>query len=95
MKRINVTVDEALLNEVKRATGERTSSGTINKALEEFARVNRLRKGLAELQKLGDDAFWPGYYESVGYEPPAAEKKRVSADERRAPRKAGSSRGTR
>lgn len=46
MKRITVTVDEDVLEDVRRATGERTFSATINKVLSAAARVNRLREGL-------------------------------------------------
>ena len=38
MKRTNVVLDEELLERARRVSGERTYSGTITKALEEFVR---------------------------------------------------------
>ena len=40
MKRTNVVLDEKLLEDARRATGEKTYSATITKALEEFDRAS-------------------------------------------------------
>lgn len=90
MKRTNVIVDEELLETARRVTGERTYSATITKALQEVVRVERLRHALdryqTEVSKGG--FFWPGYLEETrpnAYSTRA--KRRLSADEKRIPRK--------
>lgn len=85
MKRTNVILDEELLEEARRVTGERTYSATIQKALEEIVREKRLKELLDATWNLGDDIFWPGWLEEQGFKKPT--KQRRSADEKRAPRK--------
>lgn len=43
MKRTNLVLDEALLEEARQVLGERTYSETVNKALKEAVRVARVR----------------------------------------------------
>lgn len=88
---MNVIVDEELLEEARRASGEKTYSGTINKALAELARLERLDRGLRRLQEFGDDYFMPGYLEMLDAE---EANQRVAANERRVLKKAAR-RGTR
>ena len=49
MKRTNLVLDESLLNEALRLSGERTFSGAVNKALDDFVRRIKARRilGLA------------------------------------------------
>ena len=88
MKRTNVMVDEALLEEARRALGEKTYSGAIAKALEGVVRRQRLEQAVANVRG-GGDPFRRGYVEEAWPESAAVMKKslRASADERRAPRK--------
>jgi hypothetical protein len=67
MKRTNVVVDEELLENARRATGEKTYSGTIAAALEEVVRRDRLKKSLEAFQSEAakGDFFWPGYLEEI------------------------------
>lgn len=64
MKRTNVVLDEQVLEEALRLSGERTYSAVINKALAEMVRVMTLKRGIAALQS-GGDPFWPGYIEEI------------------------------
>lgn len=57
MKRMNVMVDEKLLEEAVRVAGERTYSATINRALGELVRVSKVREGLKGLSGSG---WWEG-----------------------------------
>ncbi|MEA2491619.1 MAG: hypothetical protein QOH21_3411 [Acidobacteriota bacterium] len=98
MKRITVTVDEALLEDAHRTTGEKTISATVNKALAEIGRGTRLRKALDKLAELAKSGpiFADGYLEQI--RPNAysvTDKKRSAAHERRAPRKKNRSRDSR
>lgn len=98
MKRITVTVDEELLEDARQTMGEKTISGTVNKALAESGRSTRLRKALDALEELKKDGplIVDGYLELI--RPNAysvLEKKRAAAHERRAPRKKTRSRDSR
>jgi len=67
MKRTQVILDEKLLEEARRALGEKTYTATITKALEKVAKRKRfweLYDKLAEEMAKGD-FFWPGYAEEV------------------------------
>lgn len=89
MKRTNVMVDETLLEEARRALGEKTYSGAIARALEGVVRRQRLEEAVAKVRG-GGDPFRRGYVEEAWPESAAVVKKkslRASADERRAPRK--------
>jgi|GEM_PF-791534 len=92
MKRTNVVLDEKLLEDARRASGERTYSGAITKALEEYVRRHSFREALSRLQEAATEGpiFYPGYADEVS--PPETrmsfvKPKRISADEKRAPRK--------
>lgn len=89
-KRKNIIVNEDLLEKTRTAMGERTFSGTIDKALEEAYRRHNSRQALRELQAEAatGDFFDREYVEQVF--PDAARliwPQRISADERRASRK--------
>jgi Arc/MetJ family transcription regulator len=62
MKRMNVMVDEKLLEEAVRVAGERTYSATINRALGELVRVSKVRQGL---KALGGGGWWEGNLEEM------------------------------
>jgi len=89
MKRTNVVVDENLLEKARKVTGERTYSGAINKALSEYVRQHEFRTALRALQDAASpDFFWPGYLEEIRPNAYSVTRKhKVSADERRGPRK--------
>ena len=44
MKRTNLVLDRVLLEEAVRATGEKTYSGAVNRALKEVVRLARARR---------------------------------------------------
>lgn len=100
MKRTNVVLDEKLLEKARRASGERTYTATITKALEEYVRKrdfwDAYKEWAEETRKGG--TFWPGYLEELR---PASRavlmkpKQRISAHETRAPRKKNAKRGSR
>lgn len=87
MKRMNVILDEEALERARRATGEKTYSGTINRALREVVRVEILRDGIDRIEHT---SWWPGYVEEFGPNPPVTEadlkRLRRSARVARAPR---------
>ena len=56
MKRTNLVLDEALLEEATRLSGERTYSRTVERALEEFVRRAKARKIL----ELAGSGLWEG-----------------------------------
>lgn len=56
MKRTNLVLNESLLEEAVRLSGERTYSATVNRALEEF--VNRIRAG--RILELAGRGLWEG-----------------------------------
>jgi Arc/MetJ family transcription regulator len=92
MKRTNVVLDEELLESVRRASGERTYTAAISRALEEYVRRHDFKEVLTryqtEVQK--GDFFWPGYLEEIrpnAYE--VSPKEKISAHEKRAPRTKG------
>ncbi|HVR38658.1 MAG TPA: type II toxin-antitoxin system VapB family antitoxin [Thermoanaerobaculia bacterium] len=89
MKRTNVVLDEQLLEEALKVTGERTYSAVLNKALSELVRQGKFRENLKRMQALaGEDFFFPGYLEQI--RPNAysvLKEKRPAAHEVRAPRK--------
>ena len=101
MKRTNVILDEKLLEEARRESGERTYSATIMKALAELVRVKRLRRRLDATFAMGDEAFAPGYLDWYDNErrreeaPVTATRRRASASERRLPKKKAPRRGSR
>ena|SRR5215212_3675845 len=101
MKRTNVVLDEKLLEQARRASGQRTYSAAINEALAEYVRK---RDFWTAYYKFAEEArkggmFHEGYLEEIrpnAYAVIDAKKKRhVSADVKRAPRKKSLRRGTR
>jgi hypothetical protein len=56
MKRTNLVLDERLLDEAVRLSGERTYSRTVERALEEF--VRRVRAG--RILTLAGSGLWEG-----------------------------------
>ena len=64
MKRTNVVLNEGLLEEAMRVTGERTYSGVVNKGLEELVRVATLKRGIQALIDT-EDVFWPQYLAEI------------------------------
>jgi hypothetical protein len=98
MKRTNVVVDEELLDNARRAMGERTYSATITRALEESVRRRQFDEAFEKFSALvaSDQFFQPGYVEETWPEVAASRgrRRKVSASEQRAPKK-GSRRGAR
>jgi post-segregation antitoxin (ccd killing protein) len=92
MKRTNVIVDEELLEKARRATGEKTYSATINKALEDVVRKHDFWAAYDEWEKevKKGDFFWPGYLKEIrpnAIIPETVGKRRLSAHDARAPKK--------
>jgi Arc/MetJ family transcription regulator len=56
MKRTNLVLDEALLEEAVRLSGERTYSRTVERALEEFVRRIKARR----IFDLAGSGLWEG-----------------------------------
>jgi hypothetical protein len=67
MKRTNVIVEEEVLEEARRLSGEKTYSATINRALQEMVRRREGQQAARRLMELLDqpDAFYPGYAEEL------------------------------
>ena len=61
MKRTNLVLDERLLEEASRLSGERTYSRTVERALEEFVRRARARQILG----LAGTGLWEGDLSNV------------------------------
>ena len=57
MRRRNVVLDEQLLNEAVRLSGERTYSATINRALAAWVKQMKVREGL---RIIGGSDAWQG-----------------------------------
>jgi Arc/MetJ family transcription regulator len=62
MRRTNVILDEKLLEEAVRLSGERTYSATINRALQELVRGIKIEEGLKILSGSG---WWEGNLEEM------------------------------
>ena len=54
--RTNVDIDDALLAEAMKATGQTTKKGTIEEALRRVSRVQRLRDAIENMRGMG----WEG-----------------------------------
>jgi hypothetical protein len=74
MKRTNLVLDEHLLEEAVRPSGERTYSGAVERALEEFVKRVRARKIL----DLAGSGLWVGNLSQMRGDkaPPASRAKR-------------------
>jgi Arc/MetJ family transcription regulator len=68
MKRTNLVLDEKLLDEALRASGERTYSRAVERALDEFVRRARARKIL----DLAGSGLWEGDLAVMRDDAPAA-----------------------
>jgi Arc/MetJ family transcription regulator len=56
MKRTNLVLDEQLLEQATRLSGEKTYSGTVNRALEDFVRRIQAR----QILELAGAGLWEG-----------------------------------
>jgi len=91
MKRMNVVIDHEALEHARRLTGKKTYSETINHAIAQIGRRDRLRKAIEELAA-DPNPWWPGYVEEMA--PDVAEylkkqekaRRRTAANTVRAPR---------
>jgi len=54
--RTNIDIDDELLAEAMKATGQKTKKATVEEALREIVRLNRQRQALKDLEGLG----WEG-----------------------------------
>ena len=72
MKRTNLVLDEQLLDEAQRLSGERTLSGTVERALAEFVR----RARAARILDLTGSGAWQGDLAVVREDRPAYRTKR-------------------
>ena len=72
MKRTNLVLDEALLEEATRLSGERTYSRTVERALEDFVRRAKARRIL----DLAGSGLWQGDLAVVREDRPAYGAKR-------------------
>ena len=99
-KRTNIIVDEELLERARRATGEKTYSGAITKALEDIIRRHRAVEAYKKFEQLAhskEGFFDPQYLaekdaKSLSRRQP---QKRISAHEARAPKGGVTRRGSR
>lgn len=57
MRRTNLVLDENLLEEAKRRSGEKTYSGTVNKALQELVRQRTFEESYKAISGTG---WWEG-----------------------------------
>ncbi|HEX2832985.1 MAG TPA: type II toxin-antitoxin system VapB family antitoxin [Thermoanaerobaculia bacterium] len=85
-------LDEKLLEDARRISGEKTYSATITKALQDVVSQKRFWEAYKEFEKLAHDgkAFWDDYLEEI--RPPGRmtrlqKKTRVAAHTKIAPRK--------
>jgi intergrase/recombinase len=100
MKRTNVVLDEELLENARRALGEKTYSGTITKALEKLVRQEKFWAAYRKFEELahGEGVFDPEYVAEKTRKSVIAQtrsRKRVSAHEARVPATRRKPRGAR
>ena len=72
MKRTNLVLDEELLEEATRIAGQKTYSGTVNFALHELIRLQKLRG----LQELIGSGIWQGDLAEMREDRPPGRDKR-------------------
>jgi Arc/MetJ family transcription regulator len=72
MKRANLVLDEHLLDEVTRASGERTYSQAVTKALEDYLRRHRAGRIL----ELAGSGLWEGDLSEMRRDSPRGEPSR-------------------
>jgi hypothetical protein len=91
MKRMNLMVNEELLEQAREATGERTYSATVNTALEELVRRRDFRVAFEAFSErvANGEQFAPGYVEEqwpeVAKELNRTKRAKLSAHDRRLP----------
>lgn len=87
--RRNVVIDDQLLEDARKATGEKTYSGAITKALEEITRQKRFRAKLRAWQELAwtEGVFRTDFVEEKMAKSLSRTPTGLSAHETRAPRK--------
>ena len=91
MKRMHVTLDEEALEQARQLTGKKSYSETINHAIMQIVKQDRLRQAIDALAK-DPNPWWPGYVEEMA--PDVAEylkkkekpRRRTAASTVRAPR---------
>lgn len=64
MKRMNVVIDEEALEHARRLTGKKSYSETINHAIAQIVKQDRLREAIDSLAK-DPNPWWPGYVEEM------------------------------
>jgi Arc/MetJ family transcription regulator len=74
MKRTNLVLDEALLEEATRLSGQRTYSRTVEIALADF--VRRIRAG--QILQLAGTGLWEGDLSEVRRDAPKASARRAT-----------------
>jgi len=74
MKRTNLVLDEALLEEATRLSGQRTYSRTVELALADF--VRRIRAG--QILQLAGTGLWEGDLVRIRGDEPKASTRRAS-----------------
>ena len=72
MKRANLILDEKLLNTASRLFGEKTYSGTVNRALDEAIKAVKIRR-LADFSGSG---IWEGDLSAMREDKPRAKSKK-------------------
>jgi len=80
MKRMNVVIDEEALERARRLTGKKSYSETINHAIEQLLKRDRLGKAIDALAT-GPDPWWPGYVEEMA--PDVAEYLKKQKEQKR------------
>jgi hypothetical protein len=85
MKRTNVVLDEELLEEAVRLSGERTYARTIERALEELVR----RAKAQGIDQLAGSGLWVGNLGQMRGEGPTMARERRGVYRARKPRSAG------
>jgi Arc/MetJ family transcription regulator len=72
MKRTNLVLDEQLLERATRLSGEKTYSGTVNRALEDFVRRIQAR----QILELAGSGLWEGSLSEMRGDLPRTKRKR-------------------
>jgi hypothetical protein len=86
MKRLNIALDEDLLERARQVSGERTYSGAVTKALKELVRVSDLKAAIQAMQGK-KDFFFPGYFERIRPNSWYAQEKKAEAERTQKPPK--------
>jgi hypothetical protein len=82
MKRMNVVIDEEALEHARRLTGKKSYSETINHAIAQIVKQDRLREAIDALAK-DPNPWWPGYVEEMAPDVAAYLKKKKEKPRRR------------